>query len=379
MVRALETVAVNGDSVSQLGAIELGLRVLDRMPELEPLIVSMIAKLREDDSTQRDSGFAILSGLFVLVDGEMSRRRIFETEPPFYRRLASLAHAALVHRQFVRSGIDVRGFNEWACKIGGRFFLAQSMSDQRTEPGWCALWGSQPTQFRAEFLGRIGMAASGRVDSGRNKELGAVIMEIEDEMPVGADWPGPLEGTRRTEKAAPREIRKAVEREIGTKAVKPESFETLVHQGFLGKAWREEGDLAARALRSSGHRMAEINSREQLWAVLRGLATVAAISGSCELADELRIVVRNYRNDGEHRLGIGQAVEVAVISAASRVEEADWREFMGEWLTEMAFGELEAAEGTLLHGYVRSLCEVVPKLWLSCGRADAALAAYNER
>ena len=379
MARVLESVVALGDNTSQLGAIELGLRVLVKKPELEPLIVSLIEKLREDDARESDDGFATLAGLFVLVDGEIARRRIFAAEPPFYRRLASLAHAALVHRQFVRSGVAPRGFREWAYEVRGRWFLAQSMSDQRREPRWCGFWGSEPTQFRAGFLARIGMAAKGRVDSVRNKKLWGVIAEMENEMPVRAHWPGPLEGTRPTEEVAPQEIREAVERDVGTESAKPRSFEALVHLGFLGQAWREQADLAARALRSSGHRLAEVDGRETLWVVLRGLATVAGIAGSCELADELRLVVGRYRNDREYRLGIDRVIEIAVMAAASRVEATEWREFMGEWITEIAFGELDETEGRFAHSCVWALCQVVPELWLSCGRAEAALAAYNGR
>ena len=379
MVRVLESVVAGGDSASQLGAIELGLRVLVKKPELEPLIVSLIAKLREDDPRERDDGFATLSGLFVLVDGEIARRRIFAAEPPFYRRLAALTHAALVHRQFVRSGVAPRGFREWAHEVRGRWFLAQSMSDQRREPRWCAFWGSEPTQLRAEFLGRVSMAATGRVDSARNRELWGVIADMENEMPVGAHRPGPLEGIRPAEDVAPQEIREAVERDVGTEPVRAKSFARLLDLGFLGQAWREQADLAARALRSSGHRLAEIDSREELWVVLQGLAIVAATAGSCELADELRVVARHYRNDREYRLGIDRVIEIAVIAAASRVKGTEWREFIGEWMTEIAFDELEETEGRFAHSCVWALCQVVPELWLSCGRAEAALAAYNGR
>ena len=379
MVRALESVVAWGDSASRLGAIELGLRVLVKRPELEPLIVSLIAKLREDDPRERDGGFATLSGLFVLVDGEIARRGIFAAEPPFYRRLAGLAHAALVHRQFVRSGVAPRGFREWAHEVRGRWFLAQSMSDQRREPRWCGLWGSEPMQLRAEFLARVSMAAKGRVDSARNKELWGVIAGMENEMPIGAHRPGPLEGIRPAEGVAPQEIREAVERDVGTEPAQPKSFETLLKLGFLGQAWREQADLAARALRSSGHRLAEIGGSEKLSVVLRGLATVAGIAGSWELGDELRLVARHYRNDREYRLGIDRVIEIAVVAAASRVEDTEWREFMGEWITEIAFGELDETEGKFAHSCVWSLCQVVPELWLSCGRAEAALAAYNGR
>ena len=51
--------------------------------------------------------------------------------------------------------------------------------------------------------------------------------------------------------------------------------------------------------------------------------------------------------------------------------------FVGEWLTELAFGEFKGDEGTVLHANLRYLCHVVPELWVSCGKADAALMAFR--
>jgi len=66
-----------------------------------------------------------------------------------------------------------------------------------------------------------------------------------------------------------------------------------------------------------------------------------------------------------------------VTAAASRSDLNDWREFLGDWLTELAFGDLEVEDSKILHSNLRTLCHSVPELWVSCGRADAALMAYN--
>ena len=57
----------------------------------------------------------------------------------------------------------------------------------------------------------------------------------------------------------------------------------------------------------------------------------------------------------------------------------EWREFAGEWLTELAFGEMEESEAEVLHSHLIALLHSTPELWFSCARADAALKALCSR
>lgn len=68
---------------------------------------------------------------------------------------------------------------------------------------------------------------------------------------------------------------------------------------------------------------------------------------------------------------------ICLKAASSCVALNDWRDFVGDWLTELAFNDLEGKDGEVLHSYLQCLCRAVPELWISCGRADAALMAYN--
>jgi len=97
------------------------------------------------------------------------------------------------------------------------------------------------------------------------------------------------------------------------------------------------------------------------------------------LADELRILVRIYRRDLQYALSNEEIIKICLLAASSRKDLIEWRDFVGEWLTELAFSDLEGNDGEVLHSYLQCLCRVVPELWVSCGRADAALMAYNER
>ena len=84
-----------------MGAIEVGLRVLPSRPELEESLIRLIEQIRDENVEGPASTFKLLSSLFCFVDGELARTRLFSDTPPFYRRLAAMSQAALIHRQLV--------------------------------------------------------------------------------------------------------------------------------------------------------------------------------------------------------------------------------------------------------------------------------------
>ena len=97
------------------------------------------------------------------------------------------------------------------------------------------------------------------------------------------------------------------------------------------------------------------------------------------LADELRILARRYRRDPQYRLLIREDIRICLVAAASRADLNDWRDYVGDWLTELAFGDLAGDDGEVLHACLQYLCHAAPELWVSCGRADAAVMAFNGR
>jgi hypothetical protein len=94
LVRVFDFLEKQGDRLSQLGEIEVGLRILPEIPEIEPYIIRLVETVRDDNVEDSSKGLKLLSALFILVDGELSRTRLMSAEPPFYRRLASLSQAA---------------------------------------------------------------------------------------------------------------------------------------------------------------------------------------------------------------------------------------------------------------------------------------------
>jgi hypothetical protein len=237
--------------------------------------------------------------------------------------------------------------------------------------------------MKADFFGRIMIAAKNCEQNIKDGELSDLVLATESGSLYSlTDFfhpylPGPLEGAEESQNILPAEIAKMIEIQLGAEEVKPLSFTALVNSALIFRIDADQAKLAARALKLGSYRLANIENKPQLLAILNGLATVAAVARSHPLADELRILVRSYRRDPQYALSIQEAMRICVVAAASRTDFSKWREFAGDWLMELAFSDLEGEDGKVLHSHLRCLCHAVPELWVSCGRADAALLAYN--
>ena len=383
LLKAFGFLEKHGDRISQLGAVEVGLRILSKRPEIEPTLVALIQGMRDEDVDGNASGFRLLSALFCLMDGEISRIRLFSEEPPFFRRLASMAQASLIQRQLLNSSADIKQFVELASENSGRFGL-QSLVDMRLEPRWDPN-RVEASHLKAEFFGRIMNCAEEcrrKIQDYRvhNLVFGENVKSLQS---LGGYYypflPGPLEGTERKHRKLPDKMAEEIETQLRAKEVGPTSFGLLANASLVFGVSAEHAQLAADALKRTGHSLRDIESRSQLVAMMDRLATVAAVSRSSLLADELRILVRRYRRNPEYRLLIQEVVMFCLSAAASRSDLTEWTEFVGEWLTELAFEDLNEEEGRFLHEALKLLCQIVPQLWVTCGRADAALEAVNAK
>lgn len=381
-IAALTFLEKSGDRISQLGAVEVGLRAFLLLPEIKPHLIRLIQLIFDDKVDDPNSGFRFLSALFVLVDGELSRTRLFSEAPPFYRRLVALSHAALIQSQLINSNIDTANFCEWVIsKDSGQFFV-QTLVDMRLEPRWNPDY-SVAMQLKADFIGRLVKAAKILGHETDETELsGLIFANVMSSFDSQGDLvrlylPGPLEGNIASISAIPPEIVESIREQLAKEEMSPASFIALVNSVLLFRVDANQAELAARALKFGSHRLKNIVDRPQLTATLNGLAIVAAVSRSRLLADELRILARRYRYDSQFPLSVEEVIRICLMSSASVVDLIEWRDYVGDWITELAFGDFRDKEGEILAAYLHYLFQIVPELWVSCGRADAALQAYN--
>lgn len=378
LIQAYEWLQKEGDRISQIGAIEVGLSVLDKRPMIEPYVQGIIEQIRDDSADDRGQ-FHLLFTLIVLVEGELARTKILRGKPVFWRRLASIAQASLIARCIIKSHIDTTSFTEWAMQTRGQLFYLQTMADLRREPRWLPEYAS-PHQLKAELIGRILGAAQQNTIKIHTPALRELLF---GEGPEGLKslvkglspyLPGPLEGGLESQREPPEEMLRSIEEQLSAETLRPHSFIALLNSALIFRLDSHHAQLAAKALRAGKHQLRQADSKEQLLTVLRRLATVAAVTRSGELAEELRTLTRRLRHDPGHSLSAEEAMRIGLVAAAAHSDLTGWCEFFGEWITELAFQSLEHEEMERLHSYVEQLCGIVPELWVTCGRAKAALS-----
>ena len=358
------------------------MRVLPERPEIQPELIHLIEQIRDDDADGSASGFKLLSALFLLVDGELSRTRLLSEHPPFYRRLAALSQAALICRQVMDLGGVPDSFCEWAASSRGGRHYVQSLADMRLEPRWYPNY-SEASQIRANYCGRIVLAASDCEQNIKDDKLHDLILgdgpgsiRALSEFPKGF-LPGPLEGTENSLYVMPAELSERIKAQLSMKEVKLSSFTALLNFVPMFHVDLDREKLAARVRALGNVLLADVNDRSQLLHVLFGLASIAAVTRNIALADELRFLVRKCRRNAQYQLSVEEVLRISLVAAASRADLNNWSEFIGDCLTELAFGELEGNDRDDLHTHLRILCHAVPELWASCSRADAALKAHR--
>lgn len=381
IVKAFSFAKNRGDLISITGAIEVGARLVGRDPEIEQLVVSLIELVRDDDVLNEEtSGCRLLSALFIFSYSEISRLRLMATKPPFYRRLAAFAHASLIQRELYSSSINRALLSQNLSERGNFLCFIQSFCDLRVDPRLTPQF-IFPAQLKAEFVGRIYGAFSDNMEGIKGSPIYSLLESdgqngLKAHIGFNLFWPVPLHSGRNSELELPDELRQKLDRIRETGKMDGESISFLANAAYLFPVDSVYSESIAAELIKVGHRLDGTEDNENLFVMLKELAIIAACTRSTKLAKQIRVVVRRYRQNALASLDIGATMEICLYASASYSDTDGWVRFLGNWIEELAFGDLTDSECEVLRSYIEGLTHVVPQLWASCAKADAALAAY---
>lgn len=373
----LEFVKSEGDIFSKVGVIELGFGKVKDWPQIQPHLFALISDLIDDDPLEQNARFSFVSSLIVLVIGELSRIKIFKDKPPFWMRLAAIAHASQIERVYLANRLMPVGFKTWVYENRGLDFFMRSLLDMRLEPRWQPEFVS-PTQLKFELLCRVANALKQSHEHLTFPEL-SDLLETDDrgtskllKFPESF-LPGPLEGGVASSLPMPEEVLRSLEVQLTSDSVNVDSFNSLVNSSLIFNITMDHARLAATALRKVKYQLERSNGDNNFFALISGLATVAAVTRSEELADEVRVLSRVTRKREGSALPGRDEFRIALIAAASIRDFQPWSDFLGEWLTEIAY-EVEVGEpSVLLLNSLKAIVELEPKLSSACSKAESSL------
>ncbi|WP_271104641.1 hypothetical protein [Pseudomonas tohonis] len=372
----------SGDFISKLGAIELGLSSLNAFPQLESYVEAMVEQVVSDDPGDESGRFSLLSALVVMVSGELARSRVLGEAYPFWIRLASIAHASLIEREIISSSVLTKDVASWCVQARGYIYYWSSLLELRMEPRWQPDFISS-SQIKYEFLGRISNAYAANEEQIRTEPLRQLFLGdsgVRALMKFPYPYlPGPLEGDHVPDSDMPSDIYSALQRELELESIHTNSFAALVNSALVFRIGSAHAELAANALRKVKYQLRQTEGNDNLLALIDGLAKVAAVTRSKELGDEVRVLSRVTRRRKDTSLSADDELRIAMIAAGSRRDLIEWAEFLGDWITEIAFEVQDVDQGVALLSHLRQVIILQPALLVTCSKAEAALQALTAR
>jgi hypothetical protein len=372
----------DGDPLAKVAVIELGLEALQRTAELAGIVETLVKQLLALDPDDPDSELNLLNAMFVFIVGEFSRLHILDEWPPFRRRQAAMAHAALFTRM-AHGRVHVARFAQLVFERHVQRFYSQSIVDLRKEPRWLPDYAT-PRQLRDELIGRI-LNAGGRfaknivqpslrkllVEQGRGSVAKVVGFP-------GSFFPGPMEGASKDGcDTIPPEYQKILDQTLEADELTPGSVIALINTSGLFGLDRERVERAVTIIRAGGHRFMGEVDKDKRDELIAGLGAVAAASRSVELASELRIMLRKLRIDGLDPPEPHVELLLGAAAAAAFENEGEWIGFVGSMANELAFSVNDRGHANGLEMTISSLCGVMPHLRTVAGKGLSALRAFR--
>lgn len=373
------------DRLSQLGAIELGLSMLDRFPELADPLTRMIEQIRDDDLQPESSPFCLLSNLSMFTFGEMTRAGLWQDHPPFWRRLAAMTQASLIIRTLAPFKKVNTTFIQWTNERNLWPFYLQSLCDLRTTPAWLPNYLAAE-QLKQYFLGRILRAAVKYQHYLTSPELCAVLLPTDvQHIPLKADalkidYAGPLDGDEDEKAPLPNNIAQVIEEQLSAADIDLSSFIPLVNAAPVYQIDAKFAAKTAQLLQKNHYYLKSKNNQDDFIVALQGLAHLSAVTRNTELSVALKKMFLRAKNVGvnAHQITSKNLFLVGLIAAAAHSDLEAWTSYFSEWANDAAWRITSRDEANQLRGMIDLIARCSPALWSTLGKADAALASITD-
>ncbi|KKC95302.1 hypothetical protein WR37_10850 [Vibrio parahaemolyticus] len=316
---------------------------------------------------------SLLSFFFILTDAVLIRSKLFDCYPVFYRRLASLSHASLLYRCFCANSVEEdQKLCDWIARNFGQDFYIGNLLDLRTDSGWLPDY-AEPTQLRYELFGRLLNSISVIDEAERHKYVKADD-EFLSNLPFSIDMflPGPLEGGMEPTDM-PSYIEEIINNGLASSGSTTDSFTAFMNSSRYWKLDKQYLASVAEKIRSSGYMFEKIESIDVLYSCLNGLAVAASITKSELLADELLILTRVYRREFLKERKLQELVFIGVLASGSFSSITSWCKYLGQYLSELTYLDLEYEEQQNLYYLIEAICNVEPRLFTTISKAYVLL------
>jgi hypothetical protein len=331
----------NADLISQTAILELSLPLLHEKPQLAHDLGRIIEQLLNGNAGVPNSPgvYAQYGTLLSCSLGEISRLGIMRTLPAYIARLCAIAHASLLAKAFKEAMVDVSALLDTLDETDaqGNFYL-KALVDLREAPRWLPDFLS-PEHIKRWIMVRLvaaivegGTAVSG-VEVGMTSEGVTLFNQLMENLPTPLC--GPLEGAVKSEMLLPENVVLQIKESLASPVLNAMSFAQLSNAAILTEIDPELAALATDALRRVRYEVSSNDDDEWDLLLLFGLAIVAAVSRSKELASDIHTLARIKRRSLDRRES-GLEIRLMFMAAAAFLDREEWAQFIGAWMMSVA-------------------------------------------
>lgn len=377
-------VTAYGDLFAKIGFVEAVLDLAVAGSNIEALVIKIVSEVAALPIDEESSELRYLSALIMFVDGEISRKQILRDWPPFMRRVAAIAQAALVARTTVGK-VETEHFAKSAIADRGWRFVIQSLVDLRQEPRWRPDY-VEPAQIQHEFVGRILNRAGELSEDGLSDNLKDLIfgeapgkLQPRRHFPMNY-WPGPIEGAISDElPLPPPSYQTGIEGTLSQQTVTISQLAGVINSSGMFRLPDEQIERMVDLIRQSGPSLFPDFASDEVQIGLVGLGYVAAAHRNVALAEQVRVLARSRRFSSATPIAVDDDMHLALVAAAANADLSAWRQAVGDWILEVASSVSTSDAAQDCASWIEALCEIDPALHCNLGRSRAALALSLEK
>ena len=382
-LNGLEEIVSSSDVVSQISAVELVLRFLDTVPSMGHFVGALIDSIIGDDPESPSSRFAMFYHLFVIIDSRLVQIRVLADCPPFYRRAAALAQAALVQSVMLRHSVQSHALVELARSPQSIYNRVQSLADMRRDPLWHPGFASTD-YFMSNSYARIGRAlirTRERLGQSRFVELvGADVAAMcnDDRVTSLEIMPSPLGGPILGLVRSESDIRSSIRLSLDASECSLSEFHKVAtYLRFLSV---DDQDVVKHFERllvdfEVAIKNDSISESRPLWLSL--LAGVAATTKSGVVTDFVHSLLLQLLAGEDCPVDVGTICDIGIVACSSSPSAVEWRDDIGAWFQALADLNLDPSRTRVLSLILETLCFLFPELWIRCGRSYASLRSVS--
>lgn len=375
---AIESCNPMRDPIVLIGALDIAIYRQDDQ-RFYDFIKKAIAKLVEEDFLRPD-GIDVYDLYPLLSEFAYNRISLLEgcaSAPPYWKRMCAWMQAGYILNILENFKLDLEDFRKWVTENMLTAGMYAKFLDFQKEPMYRASVMDRNV-FREEIFGRLFGLCKRYENLGREipdfNKIEEALKNFEQKgKTLGLFMPGPIEGHFKIDKMIPESIA-----DDANKKLKEDKIEQIIHVlSYFSQVYNLSGEIISSVIEVILKMPIQVKDTdiEKTVDVLIEAGLIACVHRNTELAKTMTEKIIGAAHLSNSEVLIGKNLQAIIIASAAYQDEDQWRKWLEEQLTDLAFRLPSGNASKIFLAHLREIKRVIKlALGIHC-RAEAIAAA----